>query len=309
MCKVSICCMTYNQESYIKDAINGFLCQKTNFDYEIIIHDDCSTDNTANIVKEYQEKYPELIKAILQKENQYSKGKNILNFCLAEASGEYIAICEGDDFWTDEYKLQKQIDILDANTQYSCCMHNVEWLNCQTNISNKVEIYGADRVVDTKQFLTGDRFPYNTCSLVIRKDLIQKMPDWVYACPVGDIPMQLYATMKGEMYFMKDYMATYRCMAINSWSIVQKQDAKLYYGIKSTLETAKTFSNENEAFDYRIGYENLIIAGITSDKKLFKESVTKATFNQLPLKMRIKFWLKTYMPKIVNVLRRVWKQG
>lgn len=309
MSKVSICCMTYNQESYIRDAIDGFLCQETNFDYEIIIHDDCSTDNTANIIREYQEKYPTLIKAILQKENQYSKGKNILDFCLKEASGEYIAICEGDDFWTDKTKLQKQIEILDANPEYSCCMHNVKWLNCQTNISNKVEIYNTDREVDTKQFLMGERFPYNTCSLVIRKAIIQIMPNWVYACPVGDIPMQLYATMNGNMYFMKDYMATYRYMAKNSWSVVQKQDAKMYYGIKAMLESAKSFVHEDEAFNYRIGYENLIISGITSDKKLFKEKITKKTFRQLPLKIKMKFWIKTYIPKAVNILRRVWKQG
>ena len=112
---VSICCITYNQEKYIKDAIEGFLMQKTNFLFEIIIHDDASTDKTADIIREYQQKYPDKIRTILQKENQYKKGVRNSYTVFKEAKGKYIAFCEGDDYWIDENKLQKQVNYMEEH--------------------------------------------------------------------------------------------------------------------------------------------------------------------------------------------------
>ena len=112
---VSICCITYNQEKFIRQALDGFLMQKTNFKYEIIIHDDASTDNTANIILEYEKKYPDIIKPIYQTENQYSKGKKPTLITYKAAQGKYIALCEGDDYWIDENKLQLQVDYMEKN--------------------------------------------------------------------------------------------------------------------------------------------------------------------------------------------------
>ncbi|MXV39160.1 glycosyltransferase [Flavobacteriaceae bacterium Ap0902] len=125
---VSICCLAYNHGPYIKQCIDGFLMQETNFEYEILIHEDASTDNTARIIREYQEKYPCRIKPIFQTENQYSKGiKPTLAYNFPRAQGKYIAMCEGDDYWTNPLKLQKQIDFLESNPQYnlSCCNYKV----------------------------------------------------------------------------------------------------------------------------------------------------------------------------------------
>lgn len=119
---VSICCITYNHELYIRDAINSFLSQVVNFKYEIIIHDDASSDGTAKIICEYEARYPELLRCIYQKSNQYSLGnKPFQSFVVPYARGKYIAICEGDDYWTDPYKLQKQIDFLEMNDDYVMC--------------------------------------------------------------------------------------------------------------------------------------------------------------------------------------------
>ena len=108
---VSICCITLHHEKYIRDAIEGFLMQKTSFPIEILIHDDASTDDTANIIREYEEKFPNIIKPIYQTENQYSKGISIsATYQFPRALGKYIALCEGDDYWTDPLKLQKQVD-------------------------------------------------------------------------------------------------------------------------------------------------------------------------------------------------------
>ncbi len=129
---LSISCATYNHENFIKDCLDGFVMQKTNFNFEVLIHDDASTDNTANIIREYEQKYPDIIKPIYQTENQYSKGKPIsATFNWPRAQSKYIALCEGDDYWTDPNKLQKQVDFLEANPDYMMCFHNAEILNTE----------------------------------------------------------------------------------------------------------------------------------------------------------------------------------
>ena len=124
--RLSIVCITYNAAPYIKKALDGFLLQKTNFPIEILIHDDASTDGTADIIRDYVERNPGLIRAVFQSENQYSKGVSVsTKFLLPLVQGEYVAVCEGDDYWTDLHKLQKQVDWLDAHPESSICFHPV----------------------------------------------------------------------------------------------------------------------------------------------------------------------------------------
>lgn len=120
---VSICCVTYNHENYISDALNGFLIQDTDFAFEIIVRDDCSTDKTAQIIQEYEKKFPNIIKPIYETENQYSKGVRATPVALKAAKGKYIALCEGDDYWIDPTKLQQQHDFLDSNSDFVVCHH------------------------------------------------------------------------------------------------------------------------------------------------------------------------------------------
>lgn len=129
---VSVCCITYNHELYIEDTLEGFLIQETDFPFEILIHDDASTDRTAEIIREYEEKYPKLIKPIYQQENQYSKGRKINpEFNFPRAKGTYIAFCEGDDFWVDPKKLQIQNDFLEKNPEFVICYTDVQAFNAQ----------------------------------------------------------------------------------------------------------------------------------------------------------------------------------
>jgi len=126
---VSIECITFNHEAYISAALEGFLMQKTNFSIEILVHDDASQDQTANIIRNYEKKYPGIILPIYQKENQFSKKVNITrNYQFPRVRGKYIAICEGDDYWTDPYKLQKQVDFLENNSDYGLVHCNFDKL-------------------------------------------------------------------------------------------------------------------------------------------------------------------------------------
>src|SRR5690554_4131282 len=131
---VSISCITYNHAPYIRQCLEGFLMQQCDFEYEILIHDDASTDGTSDIIREYQEKYPNIIKPIIQTENQWSQGVRgiMARFNFPRAKGKYIALCEGDDYWTDPLKLQKQVDFLEENENYSFCFHDAIILNQDT---------------------------------------------------------------------------------------------------------------------------------------------------------------------------------
>ena len=130
---VSIRCITYNHEPYIAEALDGFLMQETDFPFEIVVHDDASTDNTANIIREYEAKYPKILKPIYETENQYSKHDGSLRKIMNNAcKGKYIAFCEGDDYWIDSKKLQKQVDFLEKNPDYEMCYTNYKVFNQQT---------------------------------------------------------------------------------------------------------------------------------------------------------------------------------
>ena len=133
---VSICCLTYNHAPFIKECLDGFLRQKTDFPIEILIHDDASTDGTDGIIRDYTERYPELFFPIYEVENQYSKGFSLapsvmdITHNYSRARGKYIAYCEGDDYWTDPYKLQKQVDFLETHQNYSVCWHRCKRFLC-----------------------------------------------------------------------------------------------------------------------------------------------------------------------------------
>ncbi|GFD97182.1 hypothetical protein KUL156_38410 [Alteromonas sp. KUL156] len=133
--KVSICCLTYNHGHFIEKTLKGFLLQRTDFPFEILIHDDASDDNTSDIIKQYQEKYPRLIKPILQTENQFSRGKRMMNteFNYSRALGQYICVCDGDDFWVDPKKLQIQADFLDANPGVVLSTHDAYMIDVKGN--------------------------------------------------------------------------------------------------------------------------------------------------------------------------------
>jgi glycosyltransferase involved in cell wall biosynthesis len=171
---VSICCITYNHEKYIRDAIEGFLMQRTSFPIEIIIHDDASTDTTSDIIRGYVDKFPNLITPIIQKENQYSKGiKPLQRFILPRARGKYIAICEGDDYWTDPLKLQKQVDFLNDHPDISFCSHNVNKVDQNNNIieenNSKMTNYFKPKEV------VNNHFP--TLSLLFRNQKLEYTPE------------------------------------------------------------------------------------------------------------------------------------
>lgn len=215
---VSICCITYNHEKFIKDCLEGFLIQRTNFAYEIIINDDASKDKTADIIREYETKYPDLIKPIYQTENQYSKGLGAMNvrFNFPRAQGKYIALCEGDDYWTDPYKLQKQVDFLEANESVMAASTNssVCDLNGNTQLGEKVVIPPDNKegIYNLHDFFD-KKFQYSTNTVVFRNlnmDYMAKEMQRMSNPFLGDWILWVLLHMQGDFYFLNNVTAAYR---------------------------------------------------------------------------------------------------
>ena len=222
---VSISCITYNHERYIRDCLDGFLTQKTTFPIEVLINEDASTDNTARIIKEYEKQYPTIIKPIYQKENQFSKGVYVtINFIYPRAKGKYIAICEGDDYWTDPLKLQKQVDFLEAHPECSICFHPVVvkhednsihdyiFPNSQThpfiyqNSSTELKHLIPFNYIQTNSVMYRWRFYNEKIEDVFPKDILP-----------GDWFLHLLHAEKGKIGFIDRVMAVYRRHSEGIW--------------------------------------------------------------------------------------------
>lgn len=147
---VSVCCITYNHASFIRKCLDGFLMQQTDFPIEILIHDDCSTDGTTEIIKEYAAQYPDLIFPLYEEVNQYQQGKatEIDFYNYRRARGKYIAYCEGDDYWTDPLKLQKQVDFMELHPEYSVCFHGFEEYDVRNQQHRKIDFSAQCEVID-----------------------------------------------------------------------------------------------------------------------------------------------------------------
>ena len=166
---VSVDCTAFNHEKFIQQALDGFLSQKTSFPIEILVHDDASTDNTAVIIQEYEKKYPRLIRPIYQTENQYSKGARIsFDYQFPRARGKYIAICEGDDYWTDPNKLQMQVDFLESHPDYSMCFHGAEEQNEENLYTDSEHNLVQDKDYTAEDLL--DHWIIPTASIVMRRE-------------------------------------------------------------------------------------------------------------------------------------------
>ena len=276
---VTVSCITYNQEKYIEDAIKGFLLQKTDFPFEIIIHDDASTDNTTNIVREYAKKYPRIIKIILQKENQHSQGKKVSTFIFKIAQGDYIAICEGDDYWTDPQKLQIQASKMKGHPECRISFHAVKIFIGKDELSNsdpRCKHHEEEQIFDPATTLAGGGSFMRTPSIMIHRDVVINLPDFYYAAPCGDYILQFLGSLNGGALYINRAMAVYRIKTDGSWS-KSIEDVDTY--IKHYAQIIDSYLTINRYFNRK--YEKEIISLVTpSAIKLAKLNFKKKKFEE-----------------------------
>lgn len=211
---VSIRCATYNHAPYIRQCLDGFIMQKTNFRFEAIVHDDASTDGTTEILREYAEKYPDIIKPMFETENQYSKGLLKMNDAINKRlTGKYVALCEGDDYWTDSLKLQKQVDFLENNPDYSLVRTNVDRYHQKEGWLENDYFSHSKRIEDTKEFYIMHTLWLATCTWLFRNIYMNRELDYSRGDVFyGDIYILLNLSRFGMIKYMDESMAVYRIL-------------------------------------------------------------------------------------------------
>lgn len=283
MCLVSIRCLVYNHEAYLRQCLDGFVMQKTNFRFEAIVHDDASTDGSAAIIREYAEKYPYIIKPIFETENQYSKRDGSLRRIMDEAcKGKYIAMCEGDDYWTDPFKLQKQVDFLESHSEYGLCYAKarsydqragrfkgeigsycagfVEFLEAKASIPALTVMYRAEYLKGYSDFVDGKR--------------------WL----MGDAPLWLYIAYNSKIYFLDEVVAVYRVLensatGRNSYSkrkefIRSSYDMRLFFANKCNYRNVG-YLEDREALSL---FNNAVLYGNKGDSLMYFKNIRRKTW-------------------------------
>lgn len=216
---VTIACITYNHINFIEKALEGFLMQKTDFTYEIIIHDDASKDGTREVLTEYQKKYPDKITLLLEEENQFSKGIRIMQtFVFPKARGKYVALCEGDDEWIYDKKLQRQYDFMENHKDTALCVHNAIRINEQSKekILQMQEIESG--YMDDEEIVLSRKGKLPTASYFFRSEYIKDIPGINETAPVGDEPIRLYCACRGGIYYMDKVWSVRNYMHEGSWN-------------------------------------------------------------------------------------------
>ncbi len=208
---VSICCIAYNQEAYLQSCLEGFLAQECTFDFEVLIHDDASTDRSAEIIRTYAARYPEIIKPIFQTENQYRQGVKInATFNFPRVQGRYVALCEGDDYWSDPKKLQKQVDFLETHPECGMVYTDIDfWEEATGKISPK--IFASGRVRRSQSFTQHLRTAgfIAPCSWLFRREYL---PNESHHYVDGTFPLALDIWAQSEVGFIPDSTTVYRVL-------------------------------------------------------------------------------------------------
>ena len=303
---VSVVCVTYNHKSCLAEAIESVLMQNTDFKYELIIHDDASTDGTTSIIQEYVEKYPDIIVPIYQKENQYSKGIKATVFFVPKVKGKYIAFCEGDDYWTDTSKLQTQVDIMEQNPSYSMCTHASEKVNTRGEALGVIGDLKEDAVYNAVDIISSEITMFHTSSYLFKTEFAQNLPFYYYSAPVGDYPLRIYLSTRGDIYHISKVMAVYRLGIESSWSTTKRKDKK---AIAVFLEELiKMFDDIDEATNYK--YNTQIKVRKTAleynvhynrnDLFRMQENRFKEHYRKLKFKTKVLIFAKRYLPFITN---------
>ena len=270
--------ITYAHENYIEQAINSVLMQECNFEVELIITNDCSPDNTDGVIKKIIKNHP---KASWIRYIRHEKNIGMMTnfvFTFKEARGKYIAICEGDDYWTDPNKLQKQVDFLEGNEEYVLCFHNV-LIQDDKGIMKKDAI--SDHLGNTMSMIDLAKGNFiHTPSVVFRNNF--ELPKWYYSLPLGDWPLYLIIIKDKKIKKLDDVMCVYREHPNGIWSqttknqkylVIIKTIRILLENLNADLIVKDLLSKSLEKYEKRIAYNKKVF--FNTFKKVIKKLTSK----------------------------------
>lgn len=314
---VSVICTAYNHEKYIRKCLEGFVQQRTDFRYEVLVHDDASTDATAAIIREYEMAYPDIIKPIYQKENQYSKGISITrDIIFPRCRGRYIAICEGDDYWTDPFKLQRQTDALTNHPDCSMCVCKVKRVS-----EDESQVLGycpsfslKEGVLNSDTFLNiiFREYAFHTSSYMfqatIYKEYAEKTPEFVRVCPVGDEAYMLYFGFRGNVYYCGDTMSCNRRGSVGGWNERtwknRERRRRYYYGMAETYEKYDLFTDGkyHDLCSQRVYLEKYFAAENYRD---FRELLKTELFMKQSVRMKARVFVGAFLNPLLKLFYMV----
>ena len=321
--KVSVVCITYNQVKYIEQMLKSILSQKTDIAFEILVHDDASTDGTQEIIKKYEKKYPDLIKAILQKNNQYSLGISPqITYNYPRVKGKYIAYCEGDDYWSDPHKIQKQFDIMEKNERCSICVHKIQ---CISNVGNEINkeyppvklkggIISSQRYMELELREVG--WLFQTSSYFIRTKVVNDyVKSYKNIYPVGDLPLVLFALQRGDCYYLERKMSCYRVNSGGYMTNLKNRD-QCISNCKKMIEGHKDFNKRSnykyyKEFNYAILKREVELLELQYDYRHIFSRRYKIVRKDMSLKKYILWCVGAFSPHIVKLVERIrngWKK-
>ena len=314
---VSVLCLAHNHEAYIAQALESFVNQETDFRYEILVNDDASTDGTAAVIRDYAERYPELIRPFYQEKNLFSQGIVIYDQVFYPvARGKYFASIEGDDYWCDPHKLQLQVDFLESHPQYAACVHNTVIHSCDGSEPDKLYIrdVSGDRDVSFATAMSGMGNAYHTSALMARREFMIDPPKFYYTAysyGFGDQPRALWFALNGGVWFIDRPMSVYRVRSNpQSWSSnLAKQYTQLTRFIKGELamiEDLRPFLDEEknavaDEWKLRREFELMFIEG--RDKEQSKPPYDRILREQ-SFGYRAKRFIKITFPGLHRLYRK-----
>lgn len=323
---VSVLCLCYNHANYLRMALDSVLCQKTNFSYEIIIYDDASTDESQKIIREYTSAHQNRIKAILQSENQYSKGRSVLNILSQAATGEFIIFLECDDFWQDEYKLQKQVNALRAHQECVLCVHRVE-LYFENGITKEQYVPAKplpESILNRDQLVSyiAQIAQFHTTSRLMRASLYQeaqRAPYFAQSKRVGDLPLLLSFAQLGSFYYLPDTMTGYRMASKGSYSERLQTDWNFFCQVRQELHEMWTLfgechpeyqqiAEEQAEYYWKEEIRGRLSSGLKEEYKKVHSEPYLTYYLQLSIIDKAKGVLCCYFPKTAKVLKCIWKK-
>ena len=306
---VSVICTAFNHERSIAQAMDSFLMQEADFGVEILIHDDASPDRTAAIIREYQERYPERIRTVLQTENQHSKGIKVGNFLRDIARGKYLATCEGDDYWTDPQKLLKQVTYMEAHPQASVCVHSAVKIDAAREkpmgfmrADTQSRTFGTEEIIERG----GELFPTN--SIMYRRATGLERPEFYQRAPVGDYPAMVFFSLIGDVYDMDEVMSAYRVNVRGSWTnrqFANTQRRRHFYKRMALMlddidrHTGYRYTESLDRARRQNRWRQLIEEGRIREAR---GEEFRALMENLPRQEKLRLFMKQWFPRLFDAL-------
>ena len=299
---VTVILPTHNHAPFIAQAIESVLMQKTEFPFDILLHDDASTDGTADICRTYAARYPDKIKLIAQTENQYQKDRRIQSHILIpKVSAKYTAILDGDDYWTDPEKLQKQAGYLEAHPDCTLCVGAADVVDVNGIIVGRTAPYRESRKVDPNDMIRAGGGFTATNTIVMPTQLLKDLPEFADHIEAEDIPFQLLGALTGYAWYIADTLMAYRQAVPGSWSTRQYAS-----GVETRIKTSRDIIALNkgydefsggkyhEAFAEAIRYQEFLILCYERKLRQAKRPPYRAFYRALPAKRKLRLWGETY---------------